>query len=97
MIKSLAFDFAPKKITVNAVAPGGVATDMAAEALKDYFPNAGKGMTEDEMQEGFAKMSPFNRPGQPNDIAGVVAFLASKESEWLTGQTFQISGGFMML
>lgn len=95
MVKSLAYDFGKRNITVNAIAPGGIKTDMYAEAAAKYFPNGDK-MSLEEIDEQSSRMSPLNRPGYPNDIAGVVTLIASPESQWLTGQTFHVSGGAHM-
>jgi 3-oxoacyl-[acyl-carrier protein] reductase len=70
-----------RRITVNAVAPGPVATDL--------FLN---GKT-DEQIDTFAKMPPLQRLGQPEDIAGVVAFLAGKDGAWVNGQVLRANGG----
>lgn len=70
-----------RQICVNAVAPGPVATDL--------FLN---GKTEEQVQN-FAKMPPLERLGQTQDIAKVVAFLASTESGWVNGQVVRANGG----
>ena len=70
-----------RQITVNAVAPGPVATEL--------FLN---GKT-DEQVANFAKMPPLERLGQPDDIAGVVSFLAGPDSGWVDGQTLRANGG----
>lgn len=95
MVKCLALDFGPRKITVNCIAPGGIKSDMYTEAAKDYFPG-GEHMTAEEIDEKVSGMSPMGRPGFPDDIAGVVALLASPESQWMTGQTFHVNGGAHM-
>ena len=95
MVKSLAYDFGPRNITVNAIAPGGIKTDMWTEAAAKYLPEGAR-MTDEEVDTEVAKWSPMNRPGFPDDIAGVVALLASPESQWLTGQTFHVGGGAYM-
>lgn len=95
MVKSLAYDFGKRNITVNAIAPGGIKTDMYAEAAAKCFPNGDK-MSLEEIDEQSSRMSPLNRPGYPNDIAGAFALIASPESQWLTGQTFHVSGGAHM-
>ncbi|ETS81724.1 hypothetical protein PFICI_06726 [Pestalotiopsis fici W106-1] len=95
MVKCLAHDFGPRRITVNCIAPGGIKSDMYAEAAKDYIPG-GEHLTVEEIDEKVGAMSPLRRPGLPEDIAGVVALLASPESQWLTGQTFHVSGGAHM-
>jgi 3-oxoacyl-[acyl-carrier protein] reductase len=68
-------------ITVNAVAPGPVATDLFLT-----------GKTEEQIQT-FTKMPPLERLGQPDDIAGVVAFLASSSGGWVNGQVLRANGG----
>nr|WP_315591590.1 SDR family oxidoreductase [uncultured Cupriavidus sp.] len=70
-----------RRITVNAVAPGPVATAL--------FLN---GKTEEQIQT-FAKMPPLERLGQPEDISGVVAFLAGKDGAWVNGQVLRANGG----
>ncbi|CAG8374219.1 unnamed protein product [Penicillium salamii] len=95
LVKCLAHDFAPRQITVNAIAPGGIKTDMYAEAAANYFPE-GNRMSEAEIEAAVSKVSPLNRIGLPEDVAGVVALLSSPESQWLTGQTFSVSGGAYM-
>lgn len=76
----LAKELGPKGITVNSVAPGPTAPGMFAHAPK-------------EMQEGAAQSSPFGRIGHPDDIAGVVSFLASADAGWVTGQHILVNGG----
>lgn len=70
-----------RDITVNAVAPGPVATELFMQ-----------GKTDEQIQ-AFAKMPPLERLGQPEDIASVVAFLASPESAWINGQVLRANGG----
>lgn len=70
-----------RNITVNAVAPGPVATEL--------FLN---GKTDEQIQN-FAKMPPLERLGQPEDIANVVSFLAGPESGWVNGQILRANGG----
>ncbi|AXF07596.1 SDR family oxidoreductase [Paraburkholderia sp. SIMBA_055] len=70
-----------RNITVNAVAPGPVATSL-------FFD----GKTQEQIQH-FAKMPPLERLGQPEDIASVVAFLASSQAGWVNGQVLRANGG----
>jgi len=70
-----------RDITVNAVAPGPVATEL--------FLN---GKTPEQI-ETFSKMPPLQRLGQPDDIAAVVSFLAGKDSGWINGQILRANGG----
>ncbi len=81
--KSLARELAPWSITVNAVAPGTVETDMTA------------GMTREEVELNL-RMIPLGRLGRPEDIGNAVAFLASPRSSWITGHTLHVNGGEYM-
>ncbi len=72
-------------ITVNAVAPGVIDTDMNAAWLHN-----------DQAQASTAALSPLQRVGQPADVADVVAFLASDDSRWVTGQWIDASGGALL-
>jgi 3-oxoacyl-[acyl-carrier protein] reductase len=81
--KTVAKELAPRSITVNAVAPGFIATDMTAD-LKSA----------DEI----LKMIPLGRFGQPEDIAGMVRFLAADPAAgYITGQVFNVNGGMVMI
>ncbi|KAK8177988.1 hypothetical protein IWX90DRAFT_422449 [Phyllosticta citrichinensis] len=95
MTKCLAWDFGRRGITVNCIAPGGVKSDMYAEASKNYIPG-GADLTMEEIDARLSKWSPLGRVGFPDDVAGVVALLAGPEAQWLTGQTFHVSGGAHM-
>jgi 3-oxoacyl-[acyl-carrier protein] reductase len=66
---------------VNCVAPGPVATEL--------FLN---GKTDEQISQ-FAKMPPLERLGQPEDISGVVAFLAGPDGAWINGQVLRANGG----
>lgn len=79
---ALAPAFAPRGITVNAVMPGVTETDMNAAWLAD--PSA---------RAGAESMSVFSRVGTPDDVADVIAFLASNEARWTTGQVIDATGG----
>jgi len=81
--RQLAKEFGPKKITINAVAPGPVNTELF---------NIGK--TEQQI-EGMKKMNAFGRIGEPDDIANVIEFLVSDKAQWVTGQTLRVNGGFI--
>ena len=75
--KALAQEVAPRKVTVNAVAPGFVATDMT------------KDLDEGELK----KLIPVGRFGKPEEVAALVSFLASKDAAYITGQVISINGG----
>lgn len=81
--RQLAKEFGAKGITINAVAPGPVATELFLE-----------GKLEAQL-EGLKKANAFGRLGEPEDIAGVVSFLAGDQSAWITGQTLRVNGGFI--
>ena len=81
--KSLAKELAPRGVRVNAVAPGFVVTDMTAELS-------------DELKGSALDAIPLGRMGEPEDIAKAVAFLASDDSAYITGQTLVVDGGMVM-
>lgn len=81
MTRSLATELGPRQITVNAVAPGVIATDML------------KGMVSEEWQKSLIEETPLRRMGTPEDIADVVAFLASEDARWITGEVIAAGGG----
>lgn len=83
MTKSVAKELAARNINVNAVAPGFITTDMT-DALSD------------EAKQGMHDMIPLNRLGEPEDVARVVRFLASEDSDYITGQTIHVDGGMVM-
>jgi NAD(P)-dependent dehydrogenase (short-subunit alcohol dehydrogenase family) len=93
-------DFGHKQITVNGIAPGGIKSDMYAEVARDYIPGAHGGPVTGEgawpiekIDQAMASTSPLNRVGVPNDVAKVVAFLASDDAGWINGQILTIGGG----
>ncbi len=81
--KSLAREIGARGITVNAVAPGFIDTDMT-KALAD------------EHKQTLLNQIPLNRLGQPEEIAAAVAFLASPEAAYITGETINVNGGMYM-
>jgi 3-oxoacyl-[acyl-carrier protein] reductase len=84
MTKSLAYEVASRGITVNAVAPGFITSNMT-DALTD---------TQKEM---IVQKIPAKVLGTPDDVANVVVFLASAESSYITGQTIHVNGGMLMV
>ncbi len=80
MTKSAAKELASRSITVNAVAPGFIETDMTA-ALSD------------EARDAYAKAIPLGRLGSAQDVADAVAFLASDKASYITGQILAVNGG----
>lgn len=82
--KSLAREVASRSITVNVVAPGFINTDMTAALADEYRAN-------------ILSQIPANRFGDPKEIASTVAFLASDEASYITGETIHVNGGMYML
>ncbi len=81
--KSLARELASRNITVNAIAPGFITTDMTA------------GLS-DEVKKALHAKIPLGKTGTPEDIANAVAFLASADASYITGQTLCVDGGIVM-
>ncbi len=81
--KSIAKELASRNITVNAVAPGYVSTDMT-EKLNE------------KQRESILAIIPLKKIGRPEDIAKAVSFLASSEADYITGQVIQVDGGMAM-
>ncbi len=83
--KSWALELAPRRIRVNAVAPGYVETDMTAV----HFSNP-------EVLRSALERSPFGRLGNAEEIADTVLFFCSPAARWITGQSINVSGGFVV-
>ena len=89
--KALALELAPYGITVNSIAPGGIATEGAAKPLA--------GMSKEQMEQmtkAFMARVPLGRMGVPDDIAKVAVFMASSASDYVTGQTIIVDGGMLL-
>lgn len=83
LTKSTAKELASRGITVNAIAPGFISTDMTEELT-------------DEVQKAMLSQIPLARFGDPKDVASVASFLASDASSYMTGQTLHVDGGMVM-
>ena len=83
LTKTTAKELAARNILVNAVAPGFIATDMTEELPQD-------------VKDAMLTQIPLAKLGQPEDVANVVAFLASEGANYMTGQTLHIDGGMVM-
>ncbi|WP_078547193.1 3-oxoacyl-[acyl-carrier-protein] reductase [Litchfieldia alkalitelluris] len=83
LTKTTAKELASRNITVNAVAPGFITTDMTDKLS-------------DEVIEAMQKQIPLTRLGSPEDISSIVSFLASEKSGYITGQTINVDGGMVM-
>jgi NAD(P)-dependent dehydrogenase (short-subunit alcohol dehydrogenase family) len=94
LTRSVAMDLAPFGATANAVCPGNTLTEMVRQVAERVGPQ--DGLTADEWLERRAGECPMQRMAQPWEIAGVVAFLASEDSRYLTGQAIEVDGGMVM-
>lgn len=83
LTKTLAREYASRGITVNAITPGFIDTDMTTSIQGD-------------MKEGMLKAIPLGRTGRPPEIAAAVVFLASDEASYITGETLRVNGGMWM-
>ncbi|MGR6316965.1 3-oxoacyl-ACP reductase FabG [Micromonospora soli] len=87
LTRTFAAELGPHGITVNAIAPGFIATPMTDETARRM------GRDPDEFRHDTAARVPLRRVGSPDDIAGVVAFLAGPDAAYITGQTIHVDGG----
>jgi NAD(P)-dependent dehydrogenase (short-subunit alcohol dehydrogenase family) len=84
MTRTLAVELAPRRITVNCIAPGIVVTDMFTETMHVEKADA---------ERDFASQIPLGRTGTPEDIAAAAVFFASPAAAWTTGQFIDVAGG----
>ena len=87
MTKTLAIELGPFNVNVNCVAPGFIATDMTRQTAERV------GVPFEQFMEHVAKEVPLRRAGQPEDVAGTIAFLCSEDAAYVSGQVIYVAGG----
>lgn len=87
MARTLAIELGPFNINVNAVAPGFIETRMTRSVAERT------GVDYEELKKAAAERTPLRRVGQPEDVAGVIAFLCSEDASYVTGQVIYVRGG----
>ena len=97
LTQASALDLAPYGITVNAVCPGPINTDRMSYWERDQASERGISQEEFRSQivQAGAQASPLGRIAEPQDVANVVAFLASDEASFVTGQAYNVNGGLL--
>jgi NAD(P)-dependent dehydrogenase (short-subunit alcohol dehydrogenase family) len=92
--RSLALEVAKYNITVNCVCPGLVDTGMQTREIS--WEARLRGLTEEQIRQEYVAMTPLGRLEKPEDVARLVSFLASEDSDFMTGQAINITGGIEM-
>jgi len=87
MTKTLAIELGPFNVNVNCVAPGFIVTDMTRQTAERV------GMPFEQFMEGVSAQVPLRRAGQPEDVAGTIAFLCSEDAGYVSGQVIYVAGG----
>jgi meso-butanediol dehydrogenase / (S,S)-butanediol dehydrogenase / diacetyl reductase len=93
--KAAALDLAPFRINVNCVCPGYVQTSMQEREL--VWEGKLRGVAAEEVKEGYLSQVPLGRLATPDDVATIVAFLCSHDSDYMTGQALNVTGGQVMI
>lgn len=92
LAKTLSIELAPANITVNNVCPGRILTDRIRQTTR-LPEKVQQGMSEEEVLREAARDIPLGRVGKPEELAALVAFLASEQAGYITGTTIQVDGG----
>ena len=87
MTKTLAIELGPFNVNVNCVAPGFIATAMTEQTAERM------GVPFEQFMEAVSAQVPLRRVGQPEDVAGTIAFLCSEEASYVSGQVIYVAGG----
>lgn len=85
LTRSMAVELGPRRISVNAVAPGGIVTDFGGGIMRD--PG---------LQAELVATTPLGRVGEAEDVSGVIAMLLARETGWVTGQRLEATGGYRL-
>jgi NAD(P)-dependent dehydrogenase (short-subunit alcohol dehydrogenase family) len=94
LTRTMALELAHRKITVNAICPGWVETELARQGYRRIAEK--RSISEDEARNVCAKMAPLGRVLEPEEIAGLAAYIASDDARNLTGQAIVLDGGQVM-
>ncbi len=94
LTRTMALELAPRKITVNAICPGWVETDLSRQGYRHIAAQAS--VTEEEARAICARMAPLGRILDPEEIASLAAYIASDDARNLTGQAIVLDGGQVM-
>jgi 3-oxoacyl-[acyl-carrier protein] reductase len=94
LAKTLAIDLAPEHSTVNNVCPGRILTDRLRHG-GGVRARMAQGMSEEEALREMVRAIPMGRPGRPEEVGALVAFLASEQAAYITGTTISIDGGLV--
>ncbi|MFV0295705.1 MAG: SDR family NAD(P)-dependent oxidoreductase [Hyphomicrobiaceae bacterium] len=95
LIKSVAQEVGRSGVTLNVVSPGATNTELRQEREANLLSQMGEEKYA-RRQKAVVKMYPLGRIGEPEDIGAAIAFLASDEASWITGQVLSVNGGFAM-